>query len=368
MLVYRKRMINIFMNKHNSCNKISCASKVLCLFVFMCLLNHNGISQDLHFSQFYETPLLRNPALAGIFSGDMRFQVVYRSQWQSVTVPFQTTSIDGEFKFPIGVSNDFVTFGGEILYDQAGTIAIKGTDVQPSFNYHKSLSDDHNMYLSFGFLAGINERGFDQSKVTTDNQFDPSNSAFNGTLPTGEKFTRTSYAYFDASTGLSFNTQLGNNPDNNMFLGVAIFHLNQSKAISFYSNPALELMPRLVFSGGLRMTTDNDSYLTIQADYDQQGPHSEAIGGLIYTFKLERATDRSTEYSLDAGVLMRVNDAIIPVIKLTKDPLSIAFSYDANISALVPASNGVGGFELGIVYQTFYDNSPSKDAMRCPRF
>ena len=27
-------------------------------------------AQDLHLSQFFETPLLRNPALAGIFEGD----------------------------------------------------------------------------------------------------------------------------------------------------------------------------------------------------------------------------------------------------------------------------------------------------------
>jgi len=44
-------------------------------------------AQDIHFSQFFETPLLRNPALAGIFTGDVRIQAVYRTQWASVTVP-----------------------------------------------------------------------------------------------------------------------------------------------------------------------------------------------------------------------------------------------------------------------------------------
>ena len=51
------------------------------------------MAQDIHFSQFSETPLLRNPALAGIFSGDLRIQAVYRNQWNSVTVPYQTSSI-----------------------------------------------------------------------------------------------------------------------------------------------------------------------------------------------------------------------------------------------------------------------------------
>ena len=31
-------------------------------------------SQDVHFSQFFEAPLWRNPSLAGIFKGDIRVQ------------------------------------------------------------------------------------------------------------------------------------------------------------------------------------------------------------------------------------------------------------------------------------------------------
>jgi type IX secretion system PorP/SprF family membrane protein len=342
--------------------------KLFCLFIFLCLLGYKGNAQDIHFSQFYETPLLRNPALAGIFSGDVRFQFVYRNQWQSVTVPYQTGSINGEFKFPIGLSNDFVTFGGEILYDKAGTIGVEGVDLLPAFNYHKSLSDDRNQYLSFGLLAGINTRSFDRSKVTTNDQFNTFTNSFDPTLPTGEKFSTTSYAYLDINTGLSFSSELGNNPNNNMFVGIAMYHVNQSKAISFYNNPNLGLFPRYVFNAGFRFSTSDDDYATIQADYDQQGPHTEVIGGIIYTFKLKNATDNTSSYSMDIGTLIRINDAIIPVVKLTRDPFSFAFSYDANISELTPASDGVGGFELGIVYQTFYNNSPSKDATRCPRF
>src|SRR3984885_2645345 len=92
------------------------------LFILL-TLSFGASAQDIHFSQFFETPLLRNPGLAGIFSGDMRLQAVYRTQWQSVTVPYQTTSINGEFKLPVGNGDDFLTLGGEILYDKAGTVA-----------------------------------------------------------------------------------------------------------------------------------------------------------------------------------------------------------------------------------------------------
>ena len=93
------------------------------LFILF-MLSLGASAQDIHFSQFFETPLLRNPALAGIFSGDMRLQSVYRTQWQSVTVPYQTVSFNGEFKLHIGKADDFITLGGEILYDKAGTVVL----------------------------------------------------------------------------------------------------------------------------------------------------------------------------------------------------------------------------------------------------
>ena len=56
-------------------------------------------AQDYTFSQFYEQPLLRNPALAGLFTGDLRVSMSYRDQWGSVTVPFRTTSLSIEHKY-----------------------------------------------------------------------------------------------------------------------------------------------------------------------------------------------------------------------------------------------------------------------------
>ena len=42
---------------------------------------HELHAQDLHFSQFFEAPLLRNPALAGLFEGDVsakyRFKILH---------------------------------------------------------------------------------------------------------------------------------------------------------------------------------------------------------------------------------------------------------------------------------------------------
>ena len=335
------------------------------LIAFIFLIENKCNAQDIHFSQFYETPILRNPALAGIFSGDLRIQGVYRNQWNSVTVPYQTSSLNAEYKLPIGHSDDYLTIGGEILYDKAGTIALTATHVLPVLNYHKSLSAERNMYLSAGFAAGIVQRKFDLSKMTTNSQYNGSN--YDPSLGTGETFANTNYLYFDGSAGISFNTQVGENPDNNIFLGVAYHHFNQSAKVSFYNNPDIKLIPKLVFSAGVKMSVNDYAYVTFHGDYAKQGPSTEMIGGMLYSFKLDDPTD--PHYVISGGVFLRWKDAFIPVIKLEVLPLTFALSYDVNVSSLKASSQSQGGFELSIAYQKFVnkDNS-SREAVRCPRF
>lgn len=322
-------------------------------------------SQDIHFSQFNEAPLLRNPALAGVFTGDLRLQAVYRTQWQSVTVPYQTTSFNGEYKLPVGKSEDFVTIGAQILYDKAGTIAMTSTHVLPALNYHKSLSETRNMYLSLGFMGGVVQRRFDRSKVTTNNQFD--GSSYNPSIADGEDFANNSYSYFDGTAGMSFNTQISDNPDDNMFVGIAYHHFNKPSGVSFYSNTKSELTPKWVYSAGAKFTTNERAYVTFHADYSTQGTSSQMVGGAIYSYKLDDEVD--PKYTIHGGAFVRLKDAIIPVAKLEMKPLSISLSYDANISKLSGATGGRGGFEMGITFQTFvrHDNS-IRDAVRCPRF
>jgi len=332
--------------------------------ILIVLFTFNTTAQDIHFSQFFETPLLRNPALAGLFFGDMRMQLVYRNQWQSVTTPYQTASFNGEFKFPVGKADDYITLGGEILYDRSGSIALSTTQVLPLINYHKSLSADRNMYISLGFMGGMVQRSLDRSKITTNSQYD--GNGYNGGLSDGETFTRSSYAYFDGSTGVSFNSQVGNNKDNNLFFGIAYHHFSKPSDISFYSNPDDELNPKWVFSGGLKMSTTNDSYVTLQGDYSQQGPYTEIIGGALLTKMLDDIDD--PKYLISGGLFLRWQDAFIPVAKLEARPLAITVSYDINISKLAIASNNKGAFEMGLSYQKYFDHNPSKDAVRCPRF
>lgn len=333
--------------------------------IFILLISLQIKAQDIHFSQFSEAPLLRNPSMAGLFSGDVRIQSIYRTQWQSVTTPYQTVSLSGEYKFAVRQSDDYMTIGGQILYDKAGSTALSVTSVLPVLNYHKSLNNQKNTYLSLGFMGGFVQRKLDRSKLTTNSQYD--GTAYNENLANGETFLQNSYTYFDGTAGLSFNTELGDHADDNMYVGVAYHHFNNATKNSFYGNENIAVLPKWVFSAGIRMSTAENSFITIEGDYKKQGKFTELIGGLMYSIKLDDIDN--PKYLFHGGLVVRWKDAVIPVAKLEIKPLTFSLSYDANISKISSVTNGQGGFELGITYQKFInkDNS-SRDAVLCPKF
>jgi hypothetical protein len=207
-------------------------------------------------------------------------------------------------------------------------------------------------------MGGIVQNRIDRSKMTTNSQYDG--------LGDGEPNLQPQYTYLDGSVGMSYNGSLDDNPENNFFLGAAYHHFNRPRN-SFYRNPAIELNPKWVYSGGIRFAVSEIAYMTIMADYSKQGSFTEAIGGVMYGLKLGPDSDKP-DYVVHLGTFLRWNDALIPVLKLDYNPFSLTFSYDANVSPLKLSSYGRGGFELSISYIGLSKRSTSVDAMFCPRF
>ena len=316
-------------------------------------------AQDIHFSQFFEAPLLRNPSLAGIFTGDIRVQAVFRNQWTSITNAYNTGSFNAEYKLPIGKGSDYITPGVQILYDEAGDVSWVTTHFLAALNYHKSLSVDRNRYLSLGFMAGPVESHLDRSKMTT-------NSTYDG-LGDGETFIKSSYSYVDASVGMSYNSQLNDNADNNMYVGLAYHHLNKPKG-AFYQNLATPLDADWVASVGVKFSVTAQNFITLQADESIQGAAQETVAGFLYGIKVGEDPEHPA-YTIHGGTFLRWNDALIPVVKVDYSPFSFTLSYDVNISKLKASTYGRGGFELGLSYIGFTNKKTTTlNVMNCPRF
>ena len=330
------------------------------LFALACSLQltANSFSQDIHFSQFFEAPLYRNPALAGVVNADVRVQTVYRSQWNSVANAYKTTSVNAEYKLPVS-GDDFLTLGVQVFHDKAGTTNLTTTHALPALNYHKSLSSEKNMYLSVGFMGGYVQRSVDRSKMTT-------NSTYEG-LGDGESTLLTNYSYMDGSAGISFNTQLNDNPENNLLLGVAYHHFNKPKN-SFFNDENIAVQPKMVFSADAKFLMGESFTATIHNDHVRQGSYQETLSGLLVGYKMGPYSDEP-DFVFRAGGFYRWGDAMIPVVQMDYHPFSFSLSYDVNLSKLSKTSYGRGGYELSITYTGFLDReNSSANAVRCPRF
>jgi type IX secretion system PorP/SprF family membrane protein len=319
----------------------------------------SSFCQDIHFSQFFEAPLYRNPALAGIVSADVRVQTLYRSQWNSVSSGYKTTSLNAEYKLPVS-GGDYLTLGMQVFHDKAGTTSLTTTHVLPAINYHKSLSTDRSTYLSLGFMGGYVRRSVDRSKITT-------NSTYEGQGDGETALLQASYGYMDGSAGISFNTQLNDNRENNLVIGVAYHHLARPRS-SFFNSDAVAVQPKLVFSADAKLAVGEQFTATFHNDLVKQKAYTEKISGVLVGYKMGPYTD-NPDAILRAGSFVRWGDAVIPVAQLDYRQVSFSLSYDVNFSNLSKTTYGRGGYELSVTYAGFLDReNSSANAVRCPHF
>lgn len=94
--------------------------KVLLFAVGICLAGLVS-AQDIHFSQFYMSPLNLNPALTGVMNCNMRVVGNYRNQYASIlkSNAFNTYSVSYDQKIPVG-RYDYFGVGGTLWGDKAG--------------------------------------------------------------------------------------------------------------------------------------------------------------------------------------------------------------------------------------------------------
>lgn len=319
--------------------------------------------QDVHFSQFYETTVLRNPGLTGIFTEDFKVGASYRNQWANVGRPYQTGFVSGECRLPVGRSGaDFVSLGLLGYYDQAGAVGLKTTGVYPAVNYNKSLEDRHSSYLSLGFTAGYLQRSFDPSKATWDNMYQA------GLLVPGSGggVNTPRVSHWDLGTGVSFNSGIGENDRLTYFIGLSAYHFTRPSNSFFSSSDLVRLSTRWNASLGFNVQLDDIWSIQAHANYSRQGGFNETIGGGFLRWnRLDERNERA--FAFNAGCFYRLADAIIPTIRIDYKGESLGISYDINVSGLKATTRMRGGFELTAFINGYY-NGNGEDKRLCPRF
>lgn len=323
-------------------------------------------AQDIHFSQFYETSILRNPALTGIYNGDYRFGVMYRNQWSSISAPFQTATASAEIKRQIGESQDFIGMGVLGFFDRTGSINLTTLSGNLAVSYNKSLNEEHSTFISFGIMGGYLQRNYDPSKMTLGNQYIPG-VGYDPANPTGEKLPSPKMSQMDIGAGVNYTSNTGADNKTNYSVGLSAYHLTRPEN-NFYGDIAgVRQDMRLNLNASVNWLITETWSAQALGNFMLQGKYNETIfGGMVGRKNAESGSEDVLIFY--GGLMYRWQDALVPVVKIDYNDLTFGLSYDMNVSKLKAASSLRGGFELSLI-KTGLMTDPQRgfSSTVCPR-
>ena len=327
-------------------------------------------AQDIHFSQFYASPLNMNPAATGAFYGNIRGVLNYRNQWNSFA-PFNTFAASVDMNFGSSfLKNDLMGVGVSAYNDVAGDTKYSSTNVNLSFAYIKTLGNQyHRSYLSAAFQGGYAQKSVDFLAMTFANQYD--GVGYDPSLATGESVGFNSKSYFDFSAGLMWYLTPPREDKLSMYIGGSIFHVNQpNQSIGATVD---KLYMRQSAQIGAQMPVGKMTSLVPAFMVNFQGPYVEMLGGTNLKFYLQGMEWSSTAVSF--GLWQRVvgdvddrykAESTIIATRVDYGRVSLGLSYDVNISTLTEASKNNGGPELSL--SVIGDLPHRARKIPCPKF
>ncbi|MBO72259.1 MAG: hypothetical protein CMD35_01460 [Flavobacteriales bacterium] len=311
------------------------------LFLF---LKFSVLGQDIHFSQYNDLPLALNPSLAGNMDGTMRTGTIYRNQWNSISVPFESMAIYADFKSaPKFLNHQNIGWGIQVLNDKSGNGGLSENILNVCGSYHHFLTKKENQILTAGISLGGFQKSIDLSKLNFENQFQFETANF-GSITSNEVLENNFIMEFDINLGASWTyyDEMGHQA---MF-GFSVAHLNRPN-YSFFSDKNTLARKYTVHGSGI-YTLNRKFDLDPSFLFSSQNKNINAIIGTDLIYYLGRKTVEKID--LKVGLYARLGDALNFTIGMNQDNWSIDVGYDLNISGLMPVSKSRGAFEISISF------------------
>ncbi|MBI1227186.1 MAG: type IX secretion system membrane protein PorP/SprF [Bacteroidetes bacterium] len=316
-------------------------------------------AQDIHFSQFDNSPANLNPALTGVFEGDLRFIANYRSQWSSVPVDYRTLSGSFDSKLSnksIG-KNSSLGYGLVFNNDVAGDSQIGISKIGMSLSYIRPISDV--FFVSIGMQLAYGQRSISPTKLSFEEQWN--GDVFDPNQSNGEVFTTTSKGIGSVSTG--FNLHYKMEGSRTQFdIGAGISHLNQPNT-SFENEPMANLP--IKFSPNFLSTIQLSPSLDLRFNglFSKQLAYQETEVGAAVRYHF--STEKDAELNVQAGLGTRFGDSMIPSVEVQVKNWTAGFSYDRNFSPFKVATAYRGGPEFFLQF-ILWKVHPPKEFKSCP--
>jgi type IX secretion system PorP/SprF family membrane protein len=334
--------------------------------LFACFCTQIAFAQGIHFSQYYNAPMLENPANTALMSDyDYRAGVNYRNQWAAVPVPYNTASAFVDLQaFRKEEGHGWLGIGGAVFSDRAGDGNLALTRFEGFLAYHQMISDIS--MLSVGLSGGLVQRSVNFSALTFDQQWD--GFSFNGNLPNGESnyVAKTSYSTFGAGLNYAYF------PSEAAYIkiGVGVANINQPKESFYNMNNTVGIRPTLNAEGIFKLnefwTANPSLYFTTQTGA------TELVFGSLAKVGVGAEPKDGERTQVIFGAFYRLGDAVIGAAGLEWSSFQVVASYDLTTSALGPYTGGYGAAEISFIYKGMYGTiaakHPGRRTTNCPRF
>jgi type IX secretion system PorP/SprF family membrane protein len=301
--------------------------------------------QDIHFSQYFNSPLSLNPSQTGNFEGDWRAYVNYRDQWRAIAYPFKTFSFGYDRKLQLQKHD--IGIGAYAFNDKSG-IFLNCTEFYLSGSYRKMINENN---FSGGLQVGYVMKSVNYDKIAFPDDYNVAINAFDPNFNQTDN-GKSQLSYLDVNLGVGWSRKINKyEPE----IGFSFFHINQpsesfegnanatklAMRSAFFASVKTELNPNLYLKPGMllyMMRGSRDMMIGSQAGYTLPGNRfnvKEVYGGLYLRNGLADPTD-----------------AIVIMFGAQVRKVAINVSYDLSISSMRVYNNYRGAFELSIIFKS----------------
>ena len=309
--------------------------------LFLVSIAINCVAQDVHFSQFKISSFLLNPALVGSQNSDYKATLQRKSQWESVSVPFNTFCLSLERKEILPSHS----VGIQFLHDIAGDSRFKTTGI--NLAYAKRVISTTNNMFSIGAELGLFQRSV---------MFD--DLVFNAP----ENLSNINFLFSDISIGIANLHEI--NKKMAVESGIAFYHINKPRQ-SLIANDAITLNQKMHLHTTLNYAFNAKLSMQPKLLLSNQDTDKE----FLLAFDVNYLLEAEQNVILKLGIAERFNDATIFYFGAEIESLSCVVNYDVNTSNLANASNNKGGFEFSVVYQwKVLKKEKSIKQEQCPKY
>jgi type IX secretion system PorP/SprF family membrane protein len=307
--------------------------------LFVLALSVKVFAQDPQFTQFYNTPMFLNPALAGS-SDAHRFTATYRNQWPGVKKAFSNYMASYDYnldKYNAGV-------GAYVMQDVAGTGNLVTT--QGGLNLAYRVAVGRWSEVRGGVQVGYAQKKTDVSKLVFNDQF------ITGSSVSEDAGSVNNVNYLDLGAGAVFKSD-------NFWGGFSVKHLNKPNVSMTGSTSPLPAS--ISVHGGYKFILHESdtaggrekSSLNPVWNYRHMYGNDQLDIGVYYFYKLINfgVMYRGIPVKTYApGYQNNESVAILAGVDIPDKRIKVGYSYDVTVSAL-SLKNSSGAHEICLMYE-----------------